>query len=75
MLQKNAFGQRFFSNFMHGFKSAILVKMKNCQNGTFEPVHEIKKFLAKSILLEHYESGNNFFFVLGSNESLEGLEH
>ena len=28
---------------MHGFKSAILAKMKNCQNGTFEPVHEIQK--------------------------------
>ena len=27
---------------MHGFKSAILAKMKNCQNGTFEPVHEIQ---------------------------------
>ena len=24
---------------MHGFKSAILAKMKNC---TFEPVHEIQ---------------------------------
>ena len=37
---------------MHGFKSAILAKMKNCQNGTFEPVHVIQKFfLAKSILL------------------------
>ena len=29
---------------MHRFKSAILAKMKNCQNGTFEPVHEIQKF-------------------------------
>ena len=28
---------------MHGFKSAILAKMKNSQNGTFEPVHEIQK--------------------------------
>ena len=27
--------------FMHGFNSAILEKLKNCQNGTFEPVHEI----------------------------------
>ena len=32
------------SNFMHGFKSAILAKMKNCHNGTFEPVHEILNF-------------------------------
>ena len=29
---------------MHGFKSAILAKMKNSQNGTFEPVHEIRNF-------------------------------
>ena len=26
---------------MHRFKCAILEKLKNCQNGTFEPVHEI----------------------------------
>ena len=31
MLQKNAFGQKFFF-FMHGFKSAILEKLKNCQH-------------------------------------------
>ena len=29
---------------MHGLKSAILAKMKNSQNGTFEPVHEIQNF-------------------------------
>ena len=30
-------------------QSAILAKMKNCQNGTFEPVHEIqKKFWPKA---------------------------
>jgi hypothetical protein len=29
---------------MHWFKSAILAKLKNCQNGTFEPVHEISNF-------------------------------
>ena len=29
---------------MHGLKSAILAKMKNSQNGTFEPVHEIRNF-------------------------------
>jgi hypothetical protein len=40
LLQKNVFGQKK-SYFMHGFKSAILEKLKNCQNGTFEPVHEI----------------------------------
>ena len=31
-------------SFMHGFKSAILAEWKNCQNGTFEPVHEIQNF-------------------------------
>ena len=29
---------------MHRFKSAILPELKNCQNGTFDPVHEIQKF-------------------------------
>jgi hypothetical protein len=24
---------------MHGFKSAIFPELKNCQNGTFEPLH------------------------------------
>ena len=28
---------------MHRFKSANLAERKNCQNGTFEPVHGIKK--------------------------------
>jgi hypothetical protein len=28
---------------MHWFKSAILAEWKNCQNDTFEPVHEIQK--------------------------------
>ena len=33
---------------MHGFKSAILAIFPFCQNGTFEPVHEIQKiFLPK----------------------------
>ena len=37
-------------NFMQGFKSAILAEWKNCQNGTFEHVHEIQKiFLLKDI--------------------------
>jgi hypothetical protein len=31
----------FLSNFMHQFKSAILEKLPDCQNGTFELVHEI----------------------------------
>ena len=29
---------------MHRFKSAILAIFQFCQNGTFEPVHEIQKF-------------------------------
>ena len=41
---KEVFWPKKFLNFMHGFKSAILAKMKNCQNGTFEPVHEIQNF-------------------------------
>ena len=52
MIQKNAFVLKKFQIFMHGFKRAILEKLKNCQNVTFEPVHEIwKKNLAKIILL------------------------
>ena len=52
MLQKNTFGQKKFEN------HAILAEMKNCQNGTFEPVHEIQNFFFdKSILLNPYESG------------------
>ena len=27
---------------MHGFKNAILAEWKNCQNVTFEPLHEIQ---------------------------------
>ena len=29
---------------MHGFKSTILAIFHFCQNGTFEPVHEIQNF-------------------------------
>ena len=39
---KECFWPNFFFNFMHRFKSAILAKMKNCQNGTFELVHGIQ---------------------------------
>ena len=48
---KEHFWPDFFSNFMHGFKSAILAIFQFLQNGTFEPMHEIWIFLAKSILL------------------------
>jgi hypothetical protein len=43
MFAKNDFGQKIILNFMHGFKSAILAIFHFCQNGTFEPVHEIQK--------------------------------
>ena len=46
MPQKKSFGKKKFLNFMHGFKSAIWAEWKNCQNGTFEPVHEIQKLRA-----------------------------
>ena len=29
---------------MHAFKSAVLPELKNCQIGTFEPLHEIQIF-------------------------------
>ena len=43
MLQKNAFGPKKL-NFMLGLKSANLEKLKNGQNDTFNPVHEILNF-------------------------------
>ena len=49
LIQKHSLSAKKISNFMHGFKSAILEKLKNCQNGTFEPLHEIwKSFWPKS---------------------------
>ena len=41
---KEVFWPKFFLNFMHRFKIAILAIFQFCQNGTFEPVHEIQKF-------------------------------
>jgi hypothetical protein len=40
---------------MHGFKSAILAEMKNCQNGTFERVHEIQ-----SLYCKHFKTASAF---------------
>ena len=51
MLQKKSFGKKKL-NFMFGFKSAILAEWKNCQNGTFEPVHEIQIFLGQKTSFE-----------------------
>ena len=42
MPQKKSFGRKKL-NFMQGVKSVILAEWKNCQIGTFETVHEIKK--------------------------------
>ena len=43
-IMPQVFWPKFFLNFMHGFKFAILAIFTFCQNGTFEPVHEIQKF-------------------------------
>ena len=42
---------------MQGFKSAILAIFQSWQNGTFEPVHGIKKKKKwpKDFQLKHYE--------------------
>ena len=86
---KEVFWQKIVLNFMHGFKSAILAECKNCQNATFEPVHEIqKKFWPKAFFWSIMKMGirknihnlsqgppnQKFFLVLGSYESPEGLE-
>ena len=44
---KECFWPKKISNFMHGFKSAILAIFQFCQNGTFEPGHEIKFFFGR----------------------------
>ena len=49
---KEVFWPNFFLNFMHGFKSAILAKWKNCQNGTFEPCMKFKKFYGQKTSFE-----------------------
>ena len=41
---------------MQGFKIAILPKVKSCQNGTFEPLHEIQKKKKKKIGQISFES-------------------
>ena len=57
---------------MHGFKSAILAEWKNCQNGTFEPMHEIQNnFLPKDffwgIMKVPFTKGIHNFFQGLSN--------
>ena len=44
MLQKKSWPKEYL-NFIHGFKSAILAIFQFWQNGTFELVHEIQKFV------------------------------
>ena len=50
---KECFWSKKNSNFMHGFKSAILAIFHFCQNGTFEPV--IIFVLGSYEFLEHLE--------------------
>ena len=49
---KEVFWPKIFLNFMHGFKSAILAIFTFCQNGTFEPVHEIQIFFGQKTSFE-----------------------
>ena len=49
---KECFWPKKTLNFMHSFKSAILAEWKNCQNGTFEPVHEIQIFFCQKTSFE-----------------------
>ena len=54
-LLKDSYSQKNL-NSMHGFKSAILPKFNNSQNGTFEPMHEIqKKILSERPFLKHHK--------------------
>ena len=74
-LQKNTFGQKI-SNFMHRFKGAILAIFQFFQNGSAKSrIHAGKStkrgFSKKAIARINFL----FCFVLGSYESLEGLEH
>ena len=41
MLQKKSFGEKI--GFHAQFQKCNLPQLKNCQNGTFEPVHKIQK--------------------------------
>ena len=49
---KEVFRQKFFLNFMVGFKSAILAIFPFCQNGTVEPVHENQLFFCQKTSFE-----------------------
>ena len=44
---KEVFWPKKDLNFMHRFKSAILAIFPFCQNGTFEPLHEIQIFFCQ----------------------------
>ena len=61
-----------FLNFMHGFKSAILAEWKNCQNGTFEPMHEIQNFFCQKHSFEaiwKWQQENISLICTGSSKS------
>ena len=51
-------------------KSAILAKWKNCQNGTFEPVHEIHKSYKDLIKKKKYYAINHVVQRLSKDSSL-----
>ena len=76
---KECFWPKKFLNFMHRFKSAILAKMKNCQNGTFEPVHEIQNFFLPKdffwgIMKVPYTKNIHNFFQGPSNSGFRSVK-
>ena len=62
---------------MHGFKSAILQELKNCQNDTFESVHGMQKiFPAKKLILKHYKNHQKHILVsIALNKDTEAHDH
>ena len=66
---------KIFFEFYARFKSAILAKMKNCQNGIFEPVHEIQKnFWPKAFFWRIMKMGiRNFFHNLSQGPPNPGF--
>ena len=65
------------SNFMHGFKSAIFEKLKKCQNGTFEDMHEIFKRVSirspQPIKLRYYQFGAKILSLYKNDHCRESM--
>ena len=82
MHQKNALGQKKISNFMHQFKSGKIEKLpkwhfwKNIHNLSKGPPNPgfMQEKVQKGDFLKKDSRELFFFLVLGSYESLEGLE-